>query len=431
MAQYCQNCYAVIPENDHDSMEIDEQGHDSPDSVTPSSSLSTQPSTLTPPSHYDEFQDFLDEAKHALQGAFPLSSRPRNSTVGVLLLRFASDELGVISELKDLENVFKDVYGYDTEIWDIPDKFPQTELSNKVNKFRDAYCDIDADPNDRLPLLIVYYGGHAAQPRKGANTCLWASKAEDPCIKLNWTPVQAALFDAPADVLLLLDCCFASSAASRAGANVTGAKETIAACGPTSPTYGAGPRSFTSALITELKYQAHSRLVEPVLTSVSLHACLLHNHQLKHQPVYARANITSRNSVALMPFPKPGDETATGILARSNKRLVSVNIRVLVSIHLKKSPSHDLIRFLKDEGALPSNVLGISVDGVDKFTIRPEAAYAAFSTLTVISLPLAAWHLLPNHGACQFVGVVTSDNLLNDETLLSKENVAKGKYEIF
>lgn len=161
---------------------------------------------------------------------------------------------------------------------------------------------------------------------------------------------------------------------------------------------------------------------------MSLHACLLHNHLLKHQPVYARANITSRNSVALVPFPKPEDETTTERVARSNRRLVSVNIRVLVSVHLKKSPSHDLIRFLKDEGALPSNVLGISVDGVDKFTIRPEAAYAAFSTLTMISLPLAAWHLLPNHGACQFVAVVTSENLLKDDSVLSRENLAKSKY---
>jgi hypothetical protein len=422
MTQYCQNCFAVIPENDHGSTEVDGVGDCSYDSAASSSSMSTHPSTLTPPSHYPEFQDFLEDAKNAMQGAFPIQSRPRNSRVGVLLLRFASDELGVIPELEDLEEVFGDVYGFKTEIWDIPDEFAQTKLSNKINEFRDEYCDLGAHQKESLPLLIVYYGGHAAKPRKGDNTCLWASTAGEPCISLNWTPVQAALFDAPADVLLLLDCCFASSAASRAGANVIGAKETIAACGPTSPTPGAGPSSFTTALITELKYQAQNKLAQPVLTSVSLHASLLHNHQLKYQPVYARANVTSRNSVALVPFPKLGDETTAEVLSRSNRRLVSVNIRVLLSLHTLKSPTHDLIRYLKNECAIPNNVLGIAIDG-----IRPEAAYESFSTLTMISLPLAAWHLLPNNSACRFVGLVNSTNLLNDESALSKENVAKGK----
>jgi hypothetical protein len=63
-----------------------------------------------------------------------------------------------------------------------------------------------------------------------------------PGAHLNWTIAQAVLFDAPADVLVLLDCCNASSAAWRAGASTIGAKETIAACGSDSTASGVGER---------------------------------------------------------------------------------------------------------------------------------------------------------------------------------------------
>jgi hypothetical protein len=67
--------------------------------------------------------------------------------------------------------------------------------------------------------------------------------------------VQPILLDALADVLVILDCCYASSAVSRAGAIGVGTKETLAPRGPCSLASGVGNRSFTSALTTELSIQ--------------------------------------------------------------------------------------------------------------------------------------------------------------------------------
>ena len=110
-------------------------GDESTQSTVLSSSTSTHPSSLTPPSHYNEFSDWVEEANLALEGAFPIHRQPRNGKVGVLLLRFENDGLGVISEVAELQSVFVNVYGFETEVWNVPDEDPQKHLSIKLYDF--------------------------------------------------------------------------------------------------------------------------------------------------------------------------------------------------------------------------------------------------------------------------------------------------------
>ena len=74
------------------------------------------------------------------------------------------------------------------------------------------------------------------------------SKPQSP--ELSWRAVQPFLEGAPYDVLLLLDCCFAASAARAA---VSGINELLAACGRDHTTVGVGPDSFTIRLIEAIK----------------------------------------------------------------------------------------------------------------------------------------------------------------------------------
>lgn len=400
-------------------MDIDLE--DSPSSPGLSSSTSTHPSSITVPAYYDEFNEFTQTANAAMKLAYPVHRRPRNPRVGVLLLSFAEDDLGVASEIGPLQDVFKNNYRYETEVWEIPSKSPLSALSQKLHEFREEYCDDNHEANDQLPLLIVYYGGHAAEPPRGQNICLWSGKADGPCAQLNWTTLQPIIFDAPADVLLILDCCFASSATWRAGTSHLGSKETISACGPSSFASAVGGRSFTTALTDQLRFQAG---VATLLTGAALAGYLLDSDfRLQFQPAYARSHRTERNSVALIPFPPP-NAVGTGELVTSPplNRPPRSMARVLLAVHVKGDPNDELVSllrnmnnlagFLRNEHALPTSVVGVNIEGVEK-VVHPEAAFKSTSTLILVSVPFAAWHLLPDHGACQFVSLISGPNLLS------------------
>lgn len=155
-------------------MEIDS---DTSDYVSQSSQICsscgspTHPLQSRPNLHYTHFREFRDEANEALQNAFPVHRRPRNTTASVLMLKWADDDLGVGSELAQLRDVFDHDYNFETEIWNIPSQNPDRELAYKIYDWRDRYCKSGLNQGQQLPLLILYYGGHAEETL--TNTCRW------------------------------------------------------------------------------------------------------------------------------------------------------------------------------------------------------------------------------------------------------------------
>lgn len=82
--------------------------------------------------------------------------------VNALLLMWADDDLGVASELKDLQHVFEDLYHYAVDIYEIPSQKPDKALTRRVLEF------LDQDGDETL--LILYYAGHgktSAQSNEG------------------------------------------------------------------------------------------------------------------------------------------------------------------------------------------------------------------------------------------------------------------------
>lgn len=73
--------------------------------------------------------------------------------MSVLLIRWAEDDLGTLSELEKLERVFHDGYGYDTCFFDIPEIDSQARLTSTIFDFMKSAR--------RDHLLIIYYGGHS------------------------------------------------------------------------------------------------------------------------------------------------------------------------------------------------------------------------------------------------------------------------------
>ena len=172
METICENCGFTLTTSDENHKDNDRE--DASGSSGTSTSTSTHPSSISVPEYYHEFKDFMETANKAMTKAYPVHQRSRNPRVGVLLLSFEEDDLGVAAEIAPLQEVFEKNYRYESEAWQIPSRSPLARLSSKLHEFREKYCDDNREPYDALPLLIVYYGGHAAQPPDGDNSCLWS-----------------------------------------------------------------------------------------------------------------------------------------------------------------------------------------------------------------------------------------------------------------
>lgn len=104
----------------------------------------------------------LTEAGHA---AFPNRGRSRYKEAHVLLLSWEDDDLGVIDEVNDLQDVFRQTYNYETEVWKIPSKRAHNSLATRIVQFV-------ADHDARDSLLVLYYGGHGLM--NDDRQCLWS-----------------------------------------------------------------------------------------------------------------------------------------------------------------------------------------------------------------------------------------------------------------
>ena len=205
-------------------------------------------------------------------------SRPVSpySNVDVLLLQWEGDDLQVDSEIKELDHVFASRCHFTTHRWDIPSIDPEESLINRILQFKRGKTEND--------LLILYYGGHAGgDPQE----CIWAAGKHEGSPELNWHNVQYTLLGSPADVLLILDCCFATLAARNGG---TGANWFLGASAKESVATGVSRDSFTSALTREIDRWAHQYWTrDKEFTVQSIHHGLnFWDRDLAHTPSLVR-----------------------------------------------------------------------------------------------------------------------------------------------
>jgi hypothetical protein len=240
------------------------------------------------------------------------------------------------------------------------------------------------------------------------------------------------------DVLLLLDCCAAASAAP-ASARPTKITETIAACGFETWAPRPGVHSFTSILVEVLSEWAN----QPPFSAAMLHSEVL--TRLKHErpkrndkgdkfetrrtPTHIVsttdpniASITLAKMTPEDPRPSsnaPSDPIPTGMPAKTSGGGATADDRILESLlevdekGLRKSP-HVLLSLALEE----DQVLDVAscLRWLRQFPLLAkhvgvEGVYRSYSTLLLLSVPVVLWDLLPNHRACNFIGYVASENL--------------------
>jgi hypothetical protein len=247
----------------------------------------------------------------------------------------------------------------------------------------------------------------------------FSSRCDESSPTLDWSLIQPFLLTTVSDTLVLLDCCFAARGGKDRGTPSQTTNEIIAACSSETPTTGVERRSFTSAMTRELELLAHKYETHGTrFTAVSLHSALFrYDRELRYTPFYVRLTDHECMSIDLTPLPPiPGTDYPVELMGsvpstpQSIMRLPECRTRVLLAINTTRTPRGDLVAFLRSEGIVPEYVSSMEV-------VKVEAVYKSRSTLTLVSVPMEIWHLLPQEFACVTVGIVTSDNLLQNESI--------------
>jgi hypothetical protein len=215
--------------------------------------------------------------------------------VYALLLQWEEDDLGVESEILLLREVLRHDFNFVVEQWKIPSVNAKSELTQRITDFEAGKGIKD--------LLIIYYGGHAVNDSR---TCVWTAWFGPNSPELTWNAISPMILDCESDVLLILDCCFATTAA-RGSVTARGTKYILTACGNWDEATGVQRNSFTGSLIRELVYLS-SRFRESGerCSSQDVHSGLLiHDRELVYSPNHVRLTEYNCDPIDLTPLSRP------------------------------------------------------------------------------------------------------------------------------
>lgn len=227
-----------------------------------------------------------------------ISPQTTYDRVKVLLLYWEKSDLkGLKREIDRLERVFQDIFKFQTNSWAIPSKnsasdLLRLELGHFVQGAR------------KKELLILYYGGHA-ESKDGV--CAWyALKEGGP--SLDWSSHSTTVTDTPSDVLFILDCCNASSAAAAfsGGQARLGNNWLLASSGMDKFAEGVSRMDFTQLMTRELKDLAYRFQFQlgAKFSSEDLHTAMHLDHwrRLRTSAVHIRLNRKPCGPIDLTPL---------------------------------------------------------------------------------------------------------------------------------
>ena len=120
-----------------DGTSLSQSIHSQDDRASSTSSASTGPCTpeeITRWLCHVDLQSFGEGLQAAAKAVFPNPSRSRYTKVSVLTLSWEDEDpnLPVSIEIEKLEAMFRDVYGFATEHWSVPDRNSHAQLNRKI-----------------------------------------------------------------------------------------------------------------------------------------------------------------------------------------------------------------------------------------------------------------------------------------------------------
>lgn len=242
-------------------------------------------------------------------------------------------------------------------------------------------------------------------------------------------------------MLIVLDCCYAANAArDLTDSNTT--KEILAACSRESITSPVGDRSYTSALIDELRDIGGQAPSSQPVTVAMLHSRLMSiKWRLAYTPTYALLSENGGSSIVIqkmpqlekLPSPSGSTSSAPNETTNSSDRSDDAELehaptqssslssqasetKVLIAVSFSEATSslevRDWKRWLTTNA--PAGIVGLDT--------QLESLYQSNSTLGIFSVPVALWNRMPDRAAYRFVGFSKSDDI---KTIIHYNDKAK------
>ena len=228
---------------------------------------------------------------------------------------------------------------------------------------------------------------------------------------------------------MILDTCYAARGGSNTAGPTKGANEVIAATNEVDEAPGVSRLSFTRVLVRVLKNFAEKHRTQNLQLSAVWLCTHMRNYyydqELKKPPYYVSLVNYRFDSCRIVPQPHSRNNFLGGL-----SPLMPPNLgpfRVTVAIHLKESPSGDLVSWLQGQGAPAGYIDGIGL-------IKIQAVHLANSSMLLVALPPAVWLLLPPNIPCTFLGLTRSGNLLakqigSSTAMVRTENISSSSMD--
>ncbi|GIJ99047.1 hypothetical protein Aspvir_001171 [Aspergillus viridinutans] len=307
----------------------------------------------------------------------------------VIAFHWENDDIGVEPLERELLDVFKSVYGFETESFSIPLYESQFKLLERLVSWSRRNAGDDT-------LRIYVYSGHASSA--GTVASRWyLSGRYDPITRnlvgpqLDWWNIRSYLEHYTGDICYLFDCCSAGSGALGAydGAEFIAASVWDAAA--TANTHF----SFTRILIDELR-----QLNGQAETLACIYALIFRNAQ-QNQIGAPPIHIPKLNS----PSVTIGRNRSRPAATRSSER---DSYRVLLSVKVRDEIPPDPTQWKEWlTRNIPASVLSAKV------TI--EGAFRG-SSLLLFTVPVEIWTMMPaNDPSYTFIGHVKSHIILSQQ----------------
>jgi Caspase domain len=198
--------------------------------------------------HLKNLQDFIDKLRDS--AARVLQARTKYKKVVTLITYWQKpnhEEKPPLDHLrtsaKNLRSLFDKVYGFDNDVFEIPnDKKAYDAFTKRLRKR------IKLIKDDEQSLFILYYGGHG---KIDGTKALWKAELSESSGKVDWSSAQITLESSICDKLFLFDCCYAGAMIDRK-VDWYGRTELLGSSKPQRKADSRERASFTKALIHEL-----------------------------------------------------------------------------------------------------------------------------------------------------------------------------------
>lgn len=308
-----------------------------------------------------------------------------------------------------------------SEQYQIDDDFDEALTNLRVR--------LRSNNKDVSNLLILYYGGHGVEHNADR---LWRPSRQS-TKGINWSNYQSRMYNITCDILYLFDCC-RSMAMVETNSTTSQHRqrcEIFCSSGLKESSAALNKANFTRALKELLAKKKEAR--EPIagMTFESICARMTEKRirdKLTAEPrwkvVLSNPAFRGRITIALKgnepnpPHSQP-DDSDSGYDSVVESRSKQSNTRVLIKIRLR-NPAEDLSAndWLKWFEQRPHNVARIDVAVVSK--IEWVGVFESDSSLVLITIPLWLWQNIKQDPACESLGIVRSENLLQKPSLLSR-----------